>query len=109
MSKALDTMDQKILLKLEHIGVRGINQRSFSEYLNNRSKHVYFKGHLSTKTTTTLYSGFIAFEMYVTDLSTTLKILNFILFADDTNVFISEKSLVTLFERANYELTVKSA
>jgi len=44
------------------------------------------------------------FLLYVNDLSLISPSLKFILFADDTNVFLSHKSLDKLFELMNAEL-----
>src|ERR1043165_1201386 len=45
----------------------------------------------------------------IKDQPTVTHTFHYILFADDTNVFISDKSVESLFERANHELTTISS
>ena len=49
--------------------------------------------------------GPLLFILYVNDLHRTSNLLDFILFADDTNIFYSDKNINTLFETVNEELT----
>src|ERR1043165_1920485 len=116
LSKAFDTVNHKILLeKLDHYGIRGISNVWFCEFLNNRSQYVYFKGQLSISKPINCgvpqgsILGPLLFLIYVNDIAATSKIFHYILFADDTNVFISDKSVESLFERANHELTTISS
>ena len=48
--------------------------------------------------------GPLLFLIYVNDLSNVSTILFTLLFADDTNVFVTEKNLSTLFTTMNNEL-----
>ena len=43
------------------------------------------------------------FLIYVNDICDVSKELEFILFADDTNVFLSHKNLNVLIQKANFE------
>ena len=48
--------------------------------------------------------GPLLFLIYVSDLHNTSKLLDFTLFADDTNLFCSYKNLKLMFEVVNNEL-----
>ena len=49
--------------------------------------------------------GPLLFLIYVNDLFKSSEILNPIMFADDTNLFFSNKNITTLFKTVNEELT----
>ena len=49
--------------------------------------------------------GPLLFLIYINDLYLSSKLLHFILFADDTNLFFSHKNLKTLFSKMNAELS----
>ena len=48
--------------------------------------------------------GPLLFLIYINDIIESSSLLNFILFADDTNIFYSHKSIDTLIETLNHEL-----
>src|SRR6218665_2526394 len=48
-------------------------------------------------------------NIYINDLSRTSDQFHFVLFADDTNAFMSDKSISSLFEKANQELKIITA
>ena len=48
--------------------------------------------------------GPLLFLIYVNDISASSDLLSFLLFADDTNLFLSHKDLKTLNDTANQEL-----
>ena len=48
--------------------------------------------------------GPLLFLIFVNDLSNSTKVLDPVLFADDTNLFCSDNNMRTLFETANQEL-----
>ena len=48
--------------------------------------------------------GLLLFLLYINDLPNASSLLHFILFADDTNVFLSHKSFDRLLELVNFEL-----
>ena len=111
LSKAFDTIDHGILLqKLYHYGFRGVSNEWFCNYLNNRKQFVQFN---SAKSTTEGIScgvpqgsilGPLLFILYMNDICYTSKLLNTILFADDTTVFYSHKNLPVLCDIMNNEL-----
>ena len=103
MSKAFDTIDHKILIqKLDHYGIRGITQLWFQDYLRNRKQIVKFNQIKSKEMV--IKSGVpqgsilgpILFLLYINDIENCSKLISFILFADDTNIFYSNKCLKTL-------------
>jgi len=111
LSKAFDTIDHGILLhKLYHYGFRGVSNDWFSNYLHNRKQYVLYN---SAKSPTENVScgvpqgsilGPLLFILYMNDICHTSKLLNTILFADDTTVFYSHKNISTLSDTMNSEL-----
>ena len=106
-------MDHKILInKLSYIGVRGIILPWFKGYLSNRKQFVNFREHNSSKSNITcgvpqgsIFGPTSFFIVYINDIIESSSLLNFILFADDTNIFYSHKCIDTLIETLNHELT----
>ena len=91
-------------------GIQDVNLAWFKSYLSNRKQCVKFK---NTKTEYELITcgvpqGSILepllFLIYINDLQNASTILKFILFADDTNIFLSDKDIKTLFCTLNSEL-----
>ena len=103
LSKAFDTINHRILIqKLEHYGIRGITKLWFQDYLTNRIQVVKY-GQIRSKEMLIQAGvpqgsilGPILFLLYMNDIENCSKLLSFILFADDTNIFYSNNCLKTI-------------
>ena len=111
LSKAFDTVDHKILIsKLKNYDVRGNNLNWFENYLNNRKQFIaYNNKYISFETITCgvpqgSILGPLLLLIYGNDLNEVSKILDPIMFADDTNFFYSHHHKKTLFETVNCEI-----
>ena len=115
LSKAFDTVNHNILFdKLQHYGIRCLALDWVKSYFHQRSQFVEYNGHRSLPRVIRCgvpqgsILGPLFFIIYFNDLCDASR-LESILFADDTNLFISEKDPVTLNNTLNSELNKLSA
>ena len=113
LSKAFDTLDHSILLKkLDHYGIRGIAQQLLESYLTGRQQYTSFDGENSDKLLVHFgvpqgsILGPLLFLLYINDIINCHngQNTNFILYADDTNIFVIGKNKDEAYLRANQVL-----
>ena len=106
LSKAFETVNHQILLqKLEYYGIRGIINDWFKSYLYNRKQFVSL-GSFKSDMLQGSVLGPILFLLYVNDFQKSANILDFHLFADDSNIFLTDKNFsrleLTINEQIKY-------
>ena len=108
LSKAFDTLDHKTLIrKLNNYGIRGNASKLISSYLSNRKQFVSV---LNEKSDELLVEfgvpqgsvlGPLLFILYINDICNITHKGKFVLFADDTNIFIAAETKSKVYEIAN--------
>ena len=99
-----------LLNKLWHYGFIGTTMQWFKNYLTNRKQMVKYRSVTSNSSPITCgvpqgsVLGPLPFLLYVNDISESSKLLSFLLFADDTNLFYSHSDPNTLDQIVNQEL-----
>ena len=109
--KTFDTVVDHILSKkLNQYRVKGSNIRFFKSYFSNCKQYISFNNKCSTfkNITCGVPQGFILgpllFLIYLNDLPNVSKLLDPIMFADETNLFFSHHDIKTLFHTVNNAL-----
>ncbi len=108
LSKAFDTIDHKILLtKLDRYGIRGVAGSLIESYLSIRTQYTEV---LNEKSESLIIQygvpqgsvlGPLLFLFYINDISRLSQLGIFVLFADDTNIFVEGATAKDAYQKAN--------
>ena len=108
LSKAFDTISHdKLLYKLANYGIRGKVLELIKSYLTNRLQYVSTLGEDSAKMSVKFgvpqgsVLGPLLFIIYMNDIYKSTDLGKFILFADDTNIFVADNCKEKVYEIAN--------
>ena len=111
-SKAFDTINHQILFdKLYHYGIRRVALTWCKSYLSNRYQYVTYNGVKSSQQIIRCgvpqgsILGPLLFLIYINDLPMVCKHAMAIMFADDTNIFLSNSNIDDLQDLVNEELS----
>ena len=111
MQKAFDTVDHKILRhKLELYGIRGVCNDWFKSYLSDRKQFVSINGY-NSDLIPVIYGVpqgsvlvLLLFLIYINDLHKAIQYCKVHHFADDTNLFHTNKSVKNLNKLVSHDM-----
>ena len=96
-----------MLAKLENYGIRGVALKLIESYLSDRKQLVNILGEISDELLV-LFGvpqgsclGPLLFLIYINGLPNISNNAEFVLFADDTNIFVEAKNRMLAYENAN--------
>lgn len=111
LKRTFETIDrQKLLKKLEKIGIRGVELNWFRSYLSNRFQKTKFNGEVSDERQIDLgvpqgsKLAALLFLLYINDIKECLLFMTIILFADDTLLYYCGKDINEINRRINEDL-----
>ena len=115
LSKAFDTLDHGILTsKLNNYGIQGNALKLIKSYLADRKQFVNVLDE-NSDTLPILYGvpqgsvlGPLLFILYINDISNIGHLCKIVLFADDTNIFVTGSTIEKVYENANSILSTIS-
>ena len=108
LSKAFDTIDHnQLLYKIENYGFRGKAFDLIKSYMTNRNQFVQFLDEKSNLAPIRYgvpqgsVLGPLLFLLYINDIVNATPCGDFVLYADDTNIFVAANSREGVYEKAN--------
>ena len=115
LSKAFDTLDHgKLITKLDNYGIRDNALRLIKSYLSDRKQFVNVLNeksdelHVEYGVPQGSVLGPLLFLLYINDICNITDKGKFILFADDTNIFVAAETKIKAYDMANQVLLAVS-